>query len=862
MAVTTSIPQGTVLSGKYRVGRELGRGGMAAVYEAENIDIGKRVAIKVLAGHLTTSRTVVERFLREARAVAAIRSPHICDVFDAASLEDGSPYLVLELLEGESLYDKMYRERQLSVEVTLAIVLQVCRGLARAHAAQIVHRDLKPENIYLVTDEDGLMLVKILDFGLAKFYEAPESTRTGKKAARLTRDGAVFGTPVYMSPEQVRGQAAADHRADLWALACITYECFTGTTVWSTDEGVAMTFAQIASAPVPDPGKYRPDLPASFVAWFRRALDRDIAKRHQTIQEFADALAASFGLQAPGGGTDAALVKRLAQRASDPSAPGASLPGDAPEAPLPTFSRAGPTQTGAVHPTPTPVPAPAPARGSRWRWVAALGLLAAAAGGVAVWRTRGAGGESDPGTATSSGSAEPSTEPSGTPSPSASGSEKPRLGYELGHAWLPRVREAQSLLAAREYDKALELLRKTFDESKHGMLRNLADQAKVARDLKVAGAACEVTGLSRPRRYDLLDPSPRPSSGSAPALALGPKGVVVAWTDDHTGPERAYAAVLDDDLRNTAAAVEITPEGQAVKGPALLASDGRIVTTYWEAAGNAPGVYVRWLGPDAVIESAPVLVSKPEPGTYMPSTIARPGGGFLVAYAAQVEADSIDLFYRALGPKLEPLGEPVRLTDFVNRARIAGRVSGTALATRQNRIHFAYGFAREPLLQVRYQAVAADTAAPGLEGGATGDRTLTSELLLNTGSTRAVEPSVACNDDGCFVAWHGMRTGAAVAFIDPENPEVKWHRDFTGAHPTLAVSPKGEIVLAWYEGNRLSFATVGRQGIGAALRVANVVGDQPPPAVLPGARPGQWYLAWRDFEASRPEPYLLRLQCQ
>src|SRR5439155_21653782 len=131
----TKIPLGTVLAGKYRTTREIGRGGMAAVYEAENVDIGKRVAIKVLAQELTTSAIVVERFLREARAAAAIRSPYICDVYDSGRLEDGRPFLVLELLEGESLYERMTKIRYLDVETTLTVMVQTCRALTKAHAA-------------------------------------------------------------------------------------------------------------------------------------------------------------------------------------------------------------------------------------------------------------------------------------------------------------------------------------------------------------------------------------------------------------------------------------------------------------------------------------------------------------------------------------------------------------------------------------------------------------------------------------------------------------------------------------------------------------------------------------------------------
>src|SRR6185369_11491598 len=253
------------------VTRELGRGGMAAVYQAENVDIGKKVAVKVLAQELTTSAVVVERFLREARAAAAIRSPYICDIYDSGKLEDGRPFLVLELLEGESLYERMTKVRWFDAETTISIIAQTCRGLTKAHAASIVHRDLKPENIFLTKDEEGKLLAKILDFGLAKFY-APMGG--SPQQARLTREGAVFGTPAYMSPEQVRGQGAVDLRADLWALACIVYECFTGRTVWSTEQGVAMTFAQIANAQLPRPNTFRPDMPPAFTAWFDRALNR------------------------------------------------------------------------------------------------------------------------------------------------------------------------------------------------------------------------------------------------------------------------------------------------------------------------------------------------------------------------------------------------------------------------------------------------------------------------------------------------------------------------------------------------------------------------------------------------------------
>src|ERR1700691_2482165 len=288
----TKIGVGVLLVGKYKVTRELGRGGMAAVYEAENVSIGKRVAVKVLAAELSNSSIVIERFFREARAAASVKSPYIVEVYDSGRLEDGRPFIAMELLEGESLYDRMARVRLIDPVTTVRIIAQVAKGLMKAHAIGIVHRDLKPENIHLCRGEDGEEIAKILDFGLAKFYSP---VMTDEKTARLTREGAVFGTPAYMSPEQVKGQGSVDHRADLWALGCMAYECLTGRPVWNTEQGVAMTFAAIAAAQLPMPSRLRPDLPESFDNWFKRALERDPDKRFQTAKELADELAKALG---------------------------------------------------------------------------------------------------------------------------------------------------------------------------------------------------------------------------------------------------------------------------------------------------------------------------------------------------------------------------------------------------------------------------------------------------------------------------------------------------------------------------------------------------------------------------------------
>src|SRR5258708_13749666 len=212
----------------------------------------------------------------------------------------------------------MPRVRQIDIPTPVRVISQVSRGLREARGAGIGRRELKPENIFLTTDEEGNLLSKILDFGLAKFYLPMEDNEPAK--ARLTREGAVFGTPAYMSPEQVKGQGQVDHRADLWALGCMTYECLTGRTVWSTEQGVAMTFAQIASAPLPDTLLFRPDLPLAFQKWFEKALARSADDRFQTARELADDLASVFAEAAPGVISLASLAEeRDAQRPTPPA---------------------------------------------------------------------------------------------------------------------------------------------------------------------------------------------------------------------------------------------------------------------------------------------------------------------------------------------------------------------------------------------------------------------------------------------------------------------------------------------------------------------------------------------------------------
>ena len=873
MAVPGSIPKGTILSGKYAVGRELGRGGMAAVYRAENIDIHKKVAIKLLAGHLATSQTVVERFLREARAVAKIKSPHICDVYDSGRLDDGTPFLVMELLEGESLYDAMCRDRQMSPELTLAIILQVARGLSRAHEVSIVHRDLKPENIFLTVDEDGQLLTKILDFGLAKFYD-PMETKGKGRPARLTREGAVFGTPAYMSPEQVRGQAAADTRADLWALACITYECFTGTTVWSTDEGVAMTFAQIATAPLPDPLAYRPDLPQSFVDWFRKALHRDIKERFQSVREFADGLAAAFGHTAAGGGLDVGLVNLITNRATH------GVDGDAVTQRRSTSGPPPAPPTSSLEPEPRRSPGPPPSASpspvelqraeqlslsmarprSRWKAKAVVGTILAALAGAAVYSLVTAERPAPVMAAKRLG--DDVTRLASTDSPEVTG-----FKFVAKHPWLPGVREAQALVGNGDYDAALDILRRLHDTHRHPLIRNLVDQVQVAIAGRQGSAGCQTMAFARPRRYDLLAQDVKAVDATAPRIAFGLSGVLMSWADAHDGRRRAYAVPLDDVLRNRALPVDITPEGNRVATPTLLPSAQRFLAVYWDSGGPAAGAYLRWLRPDGVIGGAPLAVTE-RGGAVYHATAARAGDGFVVAWSEQEDADSIDLYFRRFDAEAKALGEPVRITDYINLGPSPSRVREVEVFEAGGKLHFAYTFARGAVQHLRYQAVPTDSAAPGLEPLKTGkreERTLAAEVELTSPSDPSNEPSLGCIEEGCFVAWdQAMRRGAGVAFIDAKTGTAQWHKLFAsqGRHPTLAVAPSGDVQLAWVEGSRLATASLSRSGVGPVSKVARVVGDHPPPSLAPGAKRGEWYVTWLDYESGHREPYAARIECK
>jgi serine/threonine-protein kinase len=269
----------SVLAGRYRLERQLGKGGMGSVWLAEHLALRSWVAVKLMDPAIAATPEGAERFRREAQAAASLRSAHVVQVLDYG-LHETTPFLVMELLQGESLAGCLEREKRLTPERTLAIMTQVARALGRAHAAGIVHRDLKPDNVFLVREDDQ-ELVKILDFGIAK---TPQSQFGGMG----TRTGVTMGTPYYMSPEQVEGKRAVDFRTDLWAMAVITCECMTGIRPFD-----GSTFGElllnICARPIAPPSSQGLML-RGFDEWFAKATNRDAEQRFASAQDLANSL--------------------------------------------------------------------------------------------------------------------------------------------------------------------------------------------------------------------------------------------------------------------------------------------------------------------------------------------------------------------------------------------------------------------------------------------------------------------------------------------------------------------------------------------------------------------------------------------
>jgi eukaryotic-like serine/threonine-protein kinase len=277
-------PSGEIVGGKYRLTRFLAAGGMGSVYEAQHTVVKRRVAVKFLRADLAVERSSLARFQREAQAAGALESEHIAAALDFGIAGDGSPYIVMEYLVGESLSSLLEREKRLPLARAADLVAQACRGVETAHASGIVHRDLKPQNLFVARRQDGTDLVKVLDFGVAKL-EAED------QGAGTTRTGTVLGTPAYMSPEQARGEKVIDHRSDVYSLGAILYELLCGEKPHPGDSPNAVLYHIATHAPVPLAGLV-PDLPEPLIRSIERALAREPGDRQASAAALAAELSA------------------------------------------------------------------------------------------------------------------------------------------------------------------------------------------------------------------------------------------------------------------------------------------------------------------------------------------------------------------------------------------------------------------------------------------------------------------------------------------------------------------------------------------------------------------------------------------
>ncbi|MBX3248421.1 MAG: serine/threonine protein kinase [Myxococcales bacterium] len=273
---------GKELAGRYRITRRLGGGGMGAVYEAEHVLIGRRVAIKVLHAQFATDAEVVRRFMNEARAAGMIHHPNILECTDMGQADDGSPFLVLELLEGRDLGDLIRECGALPLGRTVRIARQVVAALSAAHERGIVHRDLKPDNIFLVADDR----VKVLDFGISKFASLRTTGGPG------TATGSILGTPYYMAPEQLRDASRVDARADIYALGVVLFEALSGRVPFTADT-LPELILSIAMADPPPIAALRPDLPEAIVSTIERMMAKRPEDRFVTMTD-VDATLAPF----------------------------------------------------------------------------------------------------------------------------------------------------------------------------------------------------------------------------------------------------------------------------------------------------------------------------------------------------------------------------------------------------------------------------------------------------------------------------------------------------------------------------------------------------------------------------------------
>lgn len=364
---------GDLVAGKYRVDTLVGRGGMGAVFAATHVGLGHSVALKVITVPLATRDEGLIRFEREARAVAAMTSPHVARVFDLGQLESGIPFIVMELLSGESLGAAIERG-PMAVDVVIKIMREICDALAEAHGLGVVHRDLKPDNIFLARRPNGQTSAKVLDFGISK-VTAPSMTGGGPD---LTTTQGFLGTPSFMAPEQFTSARKVTVKADVWSLGILAFKMLTTVSPFAA-QGVFEIAEKIVRGPTPTVADHRDDIPPALVLLIERCLSKEPSAR-PSIDEVLGALVVLTAHATP----DSPVVIHATAYGSADANPGSGIgsatvaaaaadhPRGAPSAPAPRFATSSDGTARSSFALPTR--GPAPASGSRTVTIVAVGV--------------------------------------------------------------------------------------------------------------------------------------------------------------------------------------------------------------------------------------------------------------------------------------------------------------------------------------------------------------------------------------------------------------------------------------------------------------------------------------------------------
>jgi len=826
--------------GPYRLVEQLGHGGFAPVWLAREVHAKKEfrtVAIKLFCvegsdadrdrGFSTAGR---EQILDEARSLCQVEHPNIVRFYSFQTDASGDVLgIVMEYARGDSVDKRLRSVAKLPVADTVALGIAVASALAAVHAVGLVHRDVKPANVI-----DAAGTYKLIDFGIAAgdvrsrrerkervvIDSLPIDVKGTKLIAfadtMLARGDKTFegvaaadlpsGTLGYIDPDCIAHLSRATAASDLYSLGAMLYECLAGLVPAGAAAAIAVRGGLkpevVDGREAPPPlREIAPEVPEDLATLVDGLVEPSPAKRTKSAAEVRAALEQIRTTLA----TSPAHV--AAQRKRDKAREAAKAP-----------------------------------RG-------AVPVVLAASAVVAVfvglwWTTR------SPSAPASLAEAAPTQ--TSAPSASASAAALPPNIPLVEAPWGVLLAEGQRRLTSGDVAGALEKMRESEQRGGGAIARAAIDQVTAATS---AQGPCKLLAFSHPRLgYSYAGRTGRPS------IAPVSGGAVVVWTDDHerTNSPHAYSAMIDASGHPTSKTRDLTPEGEQIYRPSLLADGDRVALLYWDAAGQYAGVRARWLAPDGRIAGPSLLVDPGRPGNLWPA-MAKTKLGYVVAWQDDRNHEGDDVFLRHLDSELVPIGREAKATAVGGKDASAHTPS---LAPIDDTLLVAYVLdrgERQRLIKLRRYPLE-DAGAPStLMAG-------TSEAVALIGDEKTVPeaPQVACGRDGCFVVWHGGAGGAFVAQVDLAKKQIVWHKRFAvrGGHPAIAVAADGAIATAYYEQSLVKIAAISGDGVGAASVIGKVSGDPPRPWIAAGRDPGEWNVAWLTTEDGHEEPYAARAACR